>query len=349
MNTVITKPLTAQFVTNHSIIVAEEHSAYLFDTKKNKITSLKNDDTIFHIATNKRNGLCTVSSAREIALYDAHTGAKLWWNNSIGQQSSAVIFNPTDDSILAALVMPENAIHIYDYKNNHVEKYRLNEVINNNDLKMIDITYHPIKEIIIFTQYNERWNHTNIKHLNKKDQYQPSNRHVYNWFMSKPRYNSQNTHMVRLKSGNNNNNDSYKYRRCMLKTIETKKKETAYFPSLAAAFHPNGLLAFINDNHSINYYDITSETTILTVPLNISHLINKNIDFDFSPNGKKMVVVLKDRCIIEPVPFNAFYKADTREKLFPLWWLLQCYLHENNYPHDLMKVLIKKLLKMYRR
>jgi len=56
MNTVITKPLTAQFVTNHSIIVAEEHSAYLFDTKKNKITSLKNDDTIFHIATNKRNG-----------------------------------------------------------------------------------------------------------------------------------------------------------------------------------------------------------------------------------------------------------------------------------------------------
>ena len=116
-------------------------------------------------------------------------------------------------------------------------------------------------------------------------------------------------------------------------------------------FHPNSAvlatvmpLCIDRERHEIVFYwDVITQQLITTMPPFPTryHHIHKNIAF--SPNGKELMVVLPDKCITLPVPFEVLY--NTTEKLPHLYlFLLKEWLNQHDAPKDVQKIIAFNLI-----
>lgn len=122
-------------------------------------------------------------------------------------------------------------------------------------------------------------------------------------------------------------------------------------PRVDILFHPNSAvlatvmpLCIDRERHEIVFYwDVITQQLITTMPPFPTryHHIHKNIAF--SPNGKELMVVLPDKCITLPVPFEVLY--NTTEKLPHLYlFLLKEWLNQHDMPNDVQKIIASNLI-----
>ena len=113
-------------------------------------------------------------------------------------------------------------------------------------------------------------------------------------------------------------------------------------------FHPNSAVLatvmslYINSEpHQIVFYwNALTQQLITTTPPFPSH---NNYNITFSLNGTKIIVVLADKCIILPVPFEVIYNA-TEKLPYLYWFLLKECLDQHNVPKDIQKIIALYLL-----
>lgn len=122
-------------------------------------------------------------------------------------------------------------------------------------------------------------------------------------------------------------------------------------PTTDMLFHPNSaVLATVmplyidrQPHQIVFYWDVTTQELITTMPPfptyshPCSHHYNKNIAF--SPDGTKLIVVLPDKCVILPVPFEVRYNATEK---FPSLFLFL--LNQHDVPNDVKNIIVLNLL-----
>lgn len=97
----------------------------------------------------------------------------------------------------------------------------------------------------------------------------------------------------------------------------------------------------------MNHYTNTLIEDFKTIDQNhleLHHSLEKRLSF--SPNGKQLLVALKNKCLMLPVPFDVRYKAGTEEKLWVVFYSLKKY-EDIHIPFDIINVITEKLLDIH--
>jgi hypothetical protein len=92
------------------------------------------------------------------------------------------------------------------------------------------------------------------------------------------------------------------------------------------------------------YWDIITQQLLATTPA-LSGINYHNIceNIAFSPDGRKIIIVSPDKCVILPVPYEVLY--DTTEKLPYLYWFLSKEsLAQHDIPNDVQKIVAFNVL-----
>jgi WD40 repeat protein len=118
-------------------------------------------------------------------------------------------------------------------------------------------------------------------------------------------------------------------------------------------FHPNSaVLATVMPLHIdrephqiVCYWDVQTQQLITTTPPLPTSRRHYTNNIAFSPDGKKLVMILPDKCIILPVPFEVLY--DTTNQLRHLYWfLLKENCDQHNTPSDVQNLIMINLLEV---
>jgi len=93
----------------------------------------------------------------------------------------------------------------------------------------------------------------------------------------------------------------------------------------------------------IKYWDIATQKCIYTAKVvkkeKESWAVSSDRDLSFSPDGTELMIVLEDKCMIVPVPFEVYKK-----KAIFITWILKNYQYNNpEIPHDVIQYIMTTL------
>ncbi|HLJ30837.1 MAG TPA: hypothetical protein VKU36_00215 [Candidatus Babeliales bacterium] len=132
-------------------------------------------------------------------------------------------------------------------------------------------------------------------------------------------------------------------------------------------FHPNNnvlALLYVEPKENVNklhlthedfnlilqYHDIEQKNIIAATSLSElypSCMLETKRALSFSPDGKRLGIILKDKYVILPVPFEVIYKPEAKERVSHLLFVLKN--NEMQLPSDLINLIVQTSLETYNR
>jgi WD40 repeat protein len=130
------------------------------------------------------------------------------------------------------------------------------------------------------------------------------------------------------------------------KTLTTITDQQSYFSTIA--IHPNNkiLVTVLEPKGILQYWDIKKSKLITaTTSLPLPDNYWGDASLSFSPNGKKLLMIIFEKCAVLEVPFEALYEDVTKDHCIFALWALQHYRYDDEpLLQDIQHGLIKYLL-----
>jgi hypothetical protein len=310
------------------------------------------------IAVNKDQSLCALSKTKKIKVYDTKKGKKLYTVRHGEILPTPIAFDSQNTSQL-----------FYRYGSNLYcakDKYFENCIDNFNGSSL---ACHPNKtQLIEYGEKNGDLYHQCYSYKPSKTKYMPSlyiypeiripsythNASSINKEVVSAEYNHDGSILII----NTRNSGFYIFKEndkssSTLRTYGNNGKQffdalQLYSPSMA--FHPNNVtLALLTYNNKIQYWNCLTAKKITQTKLDFSKKIvdfiaNKRIAI--SPDGKKILVALNDKCLLLNIPLDAQFPGALNKRTITLYLSLQKYAKNNNIPNDTINLILDTYLEL---
>jgi hypothetical protein len=264
---------------------------------------------------------------------------------------TSMLFSPLDDTIAAC---GEIKIPLFNYKTNTVTIIDVPEAIresqggtdNHNPI----ISFHPTQPLMTLAWRNVYFHNLETSERTKND----GTFNYYDFceyssdgsFIAMGLRNSE----IIIKKSNQKSNQR----------IISNDLDDMF---LSTIIHPNNKILITLSRpyfhtspspYTLKYWNVDTNGLIATTDLS-DYTVDTpywKLSPSFSPSGKKLIVVLNDKCIELPVPFNVIYKNITKKEFLYLLFLLKNYTSQCDdieMPQDINILLAQTLLDLYKR
>jgi WD40 repeat protein len=341
----VQQPCCGLFRGNREVIISDGNGCGIYDVMTDN--ELKKIDAIplQHIALHPNGNLCALSDSSRIKIYNMVTGIieKTFYVPDI----TASIFEPLYDSIN---ILHGNHQHIThcNYRTHRTE-YRS----HGHSKRAPAIAFHPTQPIMCIAQnkgtilFYDITAGTFNKCLNP-----PIDRKTWHICDKKHRLCQFNRDGSLLMIGEKH--------RFYAKSKDGTELDIIFEQQRAlhdVIFHKNGkiLISLSQPDNELSFWDIPANRSPFPKPI-FSMSCSSSKDnppaerrhmhsyLSCNRSGKDLLVVLSNECLVIPVPFEAIYEPDTKDKCILSYLVLQEYL-----PKDLLHMFIAKLLKVHKR
>ena len=268
----------------------------------------------------------------KLIVYNIET--KKIWETKLSM-SSPPVFNPADNTILTQQDY-NRKITVFNYKNKSHKSYSLEQF----DVKLS--TFHPTKQNLCLSHKSctasiLTWNDCLFSE-------QTIIRKRANSFIQECQYSPDGSLIVIVTNPRGLN---------ILDPESNTEKPLAHnknYSIWAMVFYPASfiLAALSAEPHAICYWNTKTRQLITTTPLtssNGSFYQGNRMDFT-RDGGTKLIVALKDKCIVLEIPFEVRYKDITKDNAIFTYWILKNYQqqHGNTIPDEIIHLLTNNLL-----
>jgi hypothetical protein len=349
----IKKPYSLICLSNNTVAIAGEKGCSIYDYSTNKeiITLQKNTDpTNFpYIAAHPNKQLLAIHSEQTLTIYETKTSTIIGKIKSAFFKGSPV-FNPINDTVLI-----NNGQHIvdsFDYTTNFCTSI---SVKNANNATLA--AFHPTKEECLLI--SDKFSNSKILQCAKKPivkkkvptgSYNPVCNHSIGY-----QYNFDGSFIA----FHNPEGNCYIFE----DPISTHLSYNDYTSSYGVTFHPNSfILATLLFKPSwyfqmcICYWNAKTKKLIAATPLKIKEPVTvsdwprpiSTQCIDFSLDGTKVIIALRNKCLVLEVPLDALYQPKTKDKYLFTYCLLKKYQCNQDYtiPNEIIHIMMQYLLEV---
>jgi hypothetical protein len=353
----IQQPHQALYLTENKILINDIYQCSIVDPTTNKeITKIGNNfynsQSCISVHPNRTkfafamyhhayNDTQPNESHQKITIYDAQTCQVEHTAHLDCSYIYSLHFSQLDDTI-AITSGKSGDVKIYNYKTKQLSSITVKEAekeyhshyggINYNDMTPI-ISLHPMQPLISIA-----WQNIYLHNLETSIRTPISCGHVQHCFC---KYSPDGSFIV--KHTPHSHMSIIRPNQNAPLTIISEQDENSCFTTMA--IHPNNkvLVTLSRKNvefwhHIIKYWDINNTSK----PIATIALLN-NESFQpspsFSPNGRKLLVIMKEKCFEFKVPFKVIYKDITKKGLLYRLCVLKNYMDTLEIPEDIKNLL----------
>lgn len=335
------KPTSVAFMQNNTIIITELNSFSVHNYTTKKTFSKEIETGIIHdIATNNKKNKFALSTTGALIVYNSKTKHPEWKSNIDNISTTkpiSIAFNSQDDDEIISLVPAFNILQLSNgLKNKFIDTNITNETTN------ISLCCNPKKPIVAHPSSEQKLTIINYETLTHT---------------KSPKYYSivgasYSPDGQRLAIMNRDDLGSSLFIEINDFTEDNTYKHDSNKLYISMAFHPNNqalaLLTHDNKIYYLNYHTgdfIKNFKAIDQDPLELHHSLEKRLSF--SPDGRQLLVALKNKCLILPVPFNVRYEPEAHERLWTTFYSLKKYA-DFYLPSDIINVITEKLIEAHK-
>lgn len=343
--TPITSPTNVAFLDNDTIVIAGKNGFALYKPN-NEIFIVHSGIAVQDLAINKAKTQIAVSDQQNITIYNKDGSLK--WKRGYGTGAiphfrRSIVFNSQNDNQI--LSQSRYGIHFDTIANSHTFKYFDGEYLQH--IPFTKITCHPHTKKIIYNNTEHQLYVIENSDYCKKQAVIINN----NFITLGTQYNPSGSLCIT----NNGGQGCFLYdaitgtkKGSICSNTKIQNGQPPYYSSMV--FHPNCItLALLARNNTIEYWHCGTMTLTHIEDLSNMDTLTMNTGLiqrlACSPNGKKILVALSDKCFILPIPFKVRFLPEIQKKIFSLYCLLKNY-DDLELPMDIIDIIIKKQLRL---
>lgn len=348
--TAIKQPSNGTFLTDSTVVIRGTNKCSIFDIVTNKETRVSLDNTT-HLSVHPNKQKLALIHQNLIMIHNATTGKKEL-ATAINRYSDASLFNPLNNTLLLWRKRQINALVEYDYQDNFMIDTALNQYNN-----FLSIAFHPTKQefIAALGEYGRAY-----EYEAKKDMFVQKNQlNISTIFYDY----SANGSLIAGGSPHN----IYTLQSIFDKPVFFPKKDNDEYVYIK--MHPNNAALATLSKSYIRYWDVVKHQPFKSVQIISDYYKDFNLTVNpsdessvqnykysdpclsFSPDGKKLLITLRHKCIVIAVPFEITYNADKKQVGPFVYWMLKNYKIDSQQPlpEDISNYFMHILLATYTR
>lgn len=277
----------------------------LINSQENRILDITKT---YHVALNNDQTRFAISSKKKLAVYSAFTGKKLWQTKPIFPNST-LAFSPRESVLFA---YSPGYLTSYNYVNKTSETHNILSLV---EFSSSPISCHPTENKLLYPSTQDTLSTIDLeKKYEIKLVHAPKKSIIYGTY-------SPDGNCIAI----NNDFHSYSIYEPGIHFCYCMPARSFMAKIVAFAFHPHRpILAILFDNNSLRYINYKTKELIgiRMHSIRIRKWINEQIPnqrLSFLFDGKRLMMALKDKCIILRVPENnllLIYYTLKRHNLF---------------------------------
>jgi len=332
--TIIQEPIGVRYLTKNHAIIFGKNGCSIIDVVANKeIKKIDNDNytstNFSHISLRPDKKKIAVSNKKNIKIYDVATGNQEWStvraNNIYG-----VVFSSLDTTIFLMTCA-------YDYKNTITKhNYVTNEQceIYHDSYVYPSIALHPTQNSMCVGNTNHDmflYQLDNLQLAEKKDQLKNIIAQSYQYSHDGSFILAYGLRDLYITDANLKNFSSY----CILGSNESDLHGFILNATSTMLIILLSIQEGSDSYYAVRYWDITTQRCIKTVKIekkNLRFIYSIYKRFSLSDDETELMIVLNNKCIIVPVPF------EVNKKSIFLSWILKNYQKNNpEIPNEIVQ------------
>lgn len=337
--TPVTNPTSVAFMQDNIIAIAG-HNSFALHNNTIKKTVFKEiaPDVIHDITVNTKKNQLALSSTNNLVIYNVEANTLKWKNTNNTIEPVSIAFDSQDDNQIITFFPSFKVLQLSnDPENKLIPTSIANETTN------ISLCCNPKQPL-----FSHAFSEQKLTIINYKTLTQKKSPGYFNIIGTD--YSPDGKLLAIM-----NRDDENLVSSLFLETDDFAEENTYKYDSnklyISMTFHPNNqALALLTDDNKIHYLNYHTDTLIKDFeatneePLKLNHSLEKRLSF--SPDGKQLLVALKKKCLMLPIPFDIRYEPGTQKKLLAIFCLLKKYT-DIDLPSDIINVITEKLLELH--
>lgn len=288
--TYVQKPTSVAFLDDYRIVMGGE-KCITFNLINAKIKLIDPTET-FHITVSNNTTKFALASKKQLAIFSTFTEKKRWKQKPL-REGSSIAFSQNDLSLFAYC---PGKLTVYNCCNKKIETHGIQ---SSTEFQTTLISCHPSEKKLLYPSSDNTLSTINLENYSTQSVYTTKDRIIAGIYSPNGNIIAVNNHYKGCCLYNPQTNHSYN----LLTSI--------YENIVAASFHKSRpLFAILLDNNTVQYWSYGTNNALIASRIYTTHS-SDHIAYPhlterlaFSPNGEKLLVALKNKCLLLEVPKN---------------------------------------------